>query len=345
MRLKRHVILLYAFFYVIGTHAHDTTSVQELEEVLIHGTRSEPLHAVGTHIIDADTLARMLQSVPGVQTRGSGGVSDMPSVRGLTDDRLRIKVDGMDLIASCPNHMNPALSYLDPSQLDILYVYAGIAPVSMGDDSIGATIVAETIAPQFAEPGQAPLLHGEVGAFYRSNGNAKTGTVSATWASTNASLSYTGASSQAEDYRAGGAFKTTHDTGRPGHSLALDKVGSSAWRTRNHALSLALKNEHHLIQASLGYQDMPYQLYPNQRMDLLNNEQKRVNVRYLGHFEHIAIEARIYREHVDHSMDFGTDRRFWYGSNSDIGIPCAPIRFVGDPNGTCAAGMPMRTSV
>ena len=353
MRPKHHVILLCVLVHTAVGHASDATHAHEFEEVLVHGTRSEPLQAVGAYSIDTDALARMrtsssdsarlLQRVPGVQVRSAGGVSGLPSVHGLADDRLRIKVDGMDLIASCPNHMNPALSYLDPSQLGALHVYAGIAPVSMGGDSIGATIVAETVAPLFAAPGQAPLLQGEASAFYRSNGNARIVNLGATWASANVSLSYTGANSQSDDYDAGGAFKTTRDTGRPGHTLALDEVGSSAWKTRNHALSLALKNEHHLLQASLGYQDMPYQLYPNQRMDLLDNEQKRINLRYQGHFERLTVEARAYREHVDHRMDFGADRRFWYGSNSGDGTFCTPIRFSGDPAGTCAAGMPMRT--
>ena len=53
-----------------------------------------------------------LRDVPGVSLYGAGGVSSLPSIHGLADDRLRVTVDGMDLIASCPNHMNPALSYI-----------------------------------------------------------------------------------------------------------------------------------------------------------------------------------------------------------------------------------------
>ena len=64
--------------------------------------------------------ASLLRNVPGVSLYGAGGVSSLPSIRGLADDRIRIKVDGMDLIASCPNHMNPALSYLDPSNVGTL---------------------------------------------------------------------------------------------------------------------------------------------------------------------------------------------------------------------------------
>ncbi|MDX9707748.1 MAG: TonB-dependent receptor, partial [Azospira sp.] len=57
------------------------------------------------------------------------------------------------------------------------------------------------------------------------------------------------------------------------------------------------------------------------------------------------LEARAYHETVDHKMDFGDDKRFWYGTRSGgaVGAPCSPIRFAGDPAGTCAAGMPMET--
>ena len=55
--------------------------------------------------------ATLLRDVPGISVYGAGGVSSLPAIHGLADDRLRIKVDGMDLIAACPNHMNPALSY------------------------------------------------------------------------------------------------------------------------------------------------------------------------------------------------------------------------------------------
>ena len=43
-------------------------------------------------------------------------VSSLPAIHGLADDRLRIKVDGMDLIASCPNHMNPARPTSTPAK-------------------------------------------------------------------------------------------------------------------------------------------------------------------------------------------------------------------------------------
>ncbi len=77
---------------------------------------------------------------------------------------------------------------------------------------------------------------------------------------------------------------------------------------------------------------------------MTENTQWRLNLRYLGSFDWGALEARAYHEKVDHEMDFGDDKRFWYGPASNavvggvpVGVPCAPI------GPTCAAGMPMET--
>ena len=286
--------------------------------------------------------ASLLREVPGVSLYGAGGVSSLPAIHGLADDRLRIKIDGMDLIASCPNHMNPALSYLDPSNVGSLKVYAGITPVSVGGDSIGGTIIADTPAPNFAVPGQGSLVKGEAGAFYRSNGGAKGANVSATYATESFSMTYSGATAESGNYQAGGDFKNYNFTGRAGHTLSRDEVGSTAYETANHTLGFAFKGGNHLFEVKLGYQDLPNQLYPNQRMDMLDNTQKRLNLRYLGQFDWGSLEARAYHEMVDHFMDFGSDKRYWYGPASGgsaalNGAPCSP------PGAACAAGMPMYT--
>ena len=287
--------------------------------------------------------AQLLSDVPGISLYGAGGVSSLPAIHGLADDRLRITVDGMDFIASCPNHMNPPLSYLNPGSIGKLKVYAGITPVSVGGDSIGGTIIAETLAPEFAAPGQSLLAKGEIGGFYRSNGDARGGNIAATMASENFNISYTASTAKANNYKAGGDFKTTTATGRNGHTLPRDEVGSTAYETRTQTLGFAMKGGNHLVEAKLGYQEVPEQRYPNQRMDMLDNTQKRFNLRYLGQFDWGSLEARAYRESVDHFMDFGADKRYWYGSNSGTGAPCSPIRFAGNPKGTCAEGMPMYT--
>lgn len=330
----------------------EVPATKNLGEILITAPADRPLpnntatlspSEIAARLAASSDTASLLREVPGVSLYGAGGVSSLPVIHGLADDRVRTRVDGMDLVASCPNHMNPALSYIDPSQVGTIKVYAGIAPVSAGGDSLGGAIVAETPTPAFSTQADTLLLKGELGLFWRSNGNARGGNLNATIASETLSLNYSGASAQSDNYTAARDFKSFTATGRAGHSLPRGEVGSTAYDTRNHTLGLAFRGGNHLLEARAGFQDMPYQLFPNQRMDLTDNTQHRLNLRYQGKFDWGQLEARLYREKVEHAMDFGADKRFWYGSLSGTGSPCSPIRFAGDPAGTCAAGMPMNT--
>ena len=288
--------------------------------------------------------ASLLRDVPGVSLNGAGGFSSLPAIRGLADDRLRIKVDGMDLVASCPNHMNPALSYIDPSNVGSLTVFAGITPVSLGGDSIGGSIIAESIAPEFAAPGAESINKGEIGGFYRSNNNARGGNFSATHAEQAFSLSYNSSYSKADNYTAGNDFKNSESTGRAGKTLPLDEVGSTAYENINQVLSLAVRSADHLLELKAGEQHVPEELFPNQRMDMTDNTQKWVNLRTRSTFDWGDLEAGAYHEKVNHSMDFGPDKRYWYGMASDApggnGKPCT-ISY--DMMTSCAGGMPMES--
>lgn len=286
--------------------------------------------------------ASLLRDLPGLSLQGAGGVSSLPSIRGLADDRIRIKVDGMDLIAACPNHMNPPLSYIDPGAVETLKVYAGASPVSVGGDSIGGSIVVESAAPEFAKPGQDKLLKGEAGAFYRSNGNAFGGNLAVTLAGEQFSFNYTGSSAQSGNYTAGDDFKNHTFSGRTGHTLARDEVGSTAYKSINHAVKLAWKGEDDLLEFKYGRQHIPYENFPNQRMDLTDNTSDQFNLAYTGQREWGKLKARAYYEHTRHEMDFGDDKRFYYGMASGGSNPpggngtfCAPI------SPSCAHGMPM----
>ncbi len=328
----------------------DDTAIATLPRVLVEADRASIAPA---RRVDADALRRgtatddtaaLLDRLPGVSINQAGGVSGLPSIRGLADDRLRVLVDGADITASCPNHMNPALSYVSPSAVGRIVVYPGVVPVSKGGDSIGGSIVVDTAPPTFAAAGEDPQFSGEIGAFYRSNGDAHGANASATWASERFRLHYAGSTARADDYRAGDDFKDYDFTGRAGHDLDRDEVGSTAYTAHNQRLDLAWTWGDHLVEAKLGWQSIPEQGFPNQRMDLTDNRQQRMHLRYLGDFDWGRLDVRGYRETLEHAMDFGADKRYWYGMASGGAFPpgggatpCAPIGM------TCAAGMPMLT--
>ena len=289
---------------------------------------------VGAAAADTETLqsgrtassdtAGLLRNLPGVSLFGAGGVSSLPSVHGLSDDRLRIQVDGMDLVSSCGNHMNPPLSYIDPTRVGSVRMFAGVTPVSVGGDSIGATIQVDSPAPEFAASGQGRLLKGQAGTFYRSNGNGMGANLSATYATEQMSLRYDGSTAQSDNYKAARNFKAAGPaaSNKPTQWLGDDEVGSSSYKTRNHALAYALRSDEHLVEMRLGLQDIPYQNYPNQRMDMTGNDSHQFNLRYQGQYAWGQLQARAYHEKTRHSMNFGEDKQFWYGPAGNVpGMP------------------------
>ncbi|MCW9057288.1 MAG: TonB-dependent receptor [Gammaproteobacteria bacterium] len=310
------------------------------EELNRTAVEAEELRALRP--VTSDT-ANLLKYTPGVSLYGAGGVSSLPVIHGLGDDRLRVKVDGMDLISACGNHMNAPLSYIDPSSVERIEVFAGIAPVSAGGDSIGGAILVESAAPEFAAPGEGTLQKGEVGAFYRSNGSARGGHVAATLANESLSLNYRGSTAQADNYKAGEDFKPAGLAAAGRGWLDGDEVGSTMYKSTNQSLSLGLQRDIHLLEFKVGVQDIPYQGWPNQRMDMTRNDSTQLNLDYEGDYDWGLLEARVYQEKTRHAMQFHDDKLFWYGSNSGApfpdGEPCVPSAGM---NG-CAAGMPMDT--
>lgn len=326
-------------------------TASKLDEIVVSAPGLNPLPQTRGQMNQIDVAgkrtgtsdsASLLKDVEGVSLYGAGGVSSLPAIRGLADDRLRIKVDGMDLISACGNHMNPPLSYIDPSNVSSVQVFAGITPVSLGGDSIGGTILVDSPDPEFARPGEGNLLKGEIGAFYRSNGDATGANLSASFANESLSVSYRGSTAKADNYEAGGDFKAAGLAAAGRGWLDGDEVGSSAYETSNQSLAMGYRHENHLVELKLGVQDIPEQGWPNQRMDMTGNHSEQVNLSYKGTFDWGALEARAYNETTRHEMQFGDDKLYWYGPNNvpnsdGIAGPILP-----GMNGR-AAGMPMDT--
>lgn len=282
---------------------------------------------------NSSDTASLLDGQPGISLYRAGGVSSLPSIHGLADDRIRIKVDGMDLISACANHMNPPLSYIDPANVEKIRVFAGITPVSLGGDSIGGTITVDSAVPEFAASAGELLLKGRASTFYRSNNDARGINLSTTVASDVLSVRYTGSIVEANNYRAGGNFKPAGLAANGRGWLDGDEVGSSRYKSENHALAFGLRHENHLLELKLGVQNIPYQGFPNQRMDMTDNDSEQVNLRYTGQYDWGKLKAGIYREQTRHSMNFGKDKQFWYGN-----APGMPMETEGSNTGVTVRG-------
>lgn len=326
--------------------------VQELDKVHVTGYYVTPLPADSSrqdeeslriHSAAVNDTAQLLGGIPGLSVQTGGGVSSLPSIHGMGGDRNRIVIDGMDFIASCPNNMNPPLSYIAPSKVGEIRVYAGITPVSAGGDSIGGSIQVQSAAPRFADPGDGWQLHATGSAGIRSNGKVRNADAAVTLAGEMLSFSADASVARADNYRAGGDFRDFTASGREGHEIPRDEVASSAYLVRNQSVRAAMQLDAHLLHASFAQQQIPLQGYPNQRMEMTANTLKRWQLGWEGSLDWGKLDARLWRENLRHSMGYGADRQYWYGMDttvpgtSEFTRPCAPISY------TCAAEMPMET--
>lgn len=250
-------------------------------------SRLDPSHE--TH--QSGDSARLIEQLPGASSLGAGGVSSLPVLDGQADDRLKIVVNGMNITSACPNHMNPALSYIDPSAIATLDVFAGISPVSQGGDSTGGSIIVQTADPQFAAAGEV-LTSGRLAGFYQSNGNTNGQNLRASLASENFSIGYLGSIVQGQNYKDGDG----------------NEVRSTEFKSGNQQLTLAGRHGAHLLSLELGWQDIPYQGFPNQYMDMTSNRSTSLNLRYKGDFDWGDIVANTYSHKVRHKMDMLSDK-------------------------------------
>jgi iron complex outermembrane receptor protein len=303
--------------------------------------KSLSAYDLGVGKASTSSTAALLQNLPGVYVYNPGGVSGLPMVDGLGDDRLTVSVGGMNLESACPNHMNSPLSYIDPTDIAKVSVYTGVAPVSVGGDSLGGAVSVDPLAPRFASPGSV-LKSGELGTYYRSNGDAAGANARVEIASDQFNVTYTGSEARSADYKAGADFKssTSYSADGAGYgsipSLPEDVVGSTFYKTFDQQLAVAAKGGSNLVELKIGTQDMPYQGFVNQYMDMLSNRSTQVSLRYTGEFDGADVDAEIDHQSVAHYMNFGADRQFVFANGvngDDMGMP---MRTASDTTGVKA---------
>ncbi|MCX7217457.1 MAG: TonB-dependent receptor plug domain-containing protein, partial [Burkholderiales bacterium] len=293
------------------------TAPKLLPEAVVQASKLPRIEAPSTSLDSTQITAKraassdttsLLKDTPGISINGAGGLSSLPAIHGMADDRIRIQVDGMDLISACANHMNSPLSYIDTSKVASVKVFAGIAPVSAGGDSIAGTIQVNSAAPEFAKNGEDLLIKGEVGAFYRSNANAHGANLAASIANQSLSLKYSASSTEAGNFTAAKDFKPAAQSMGTASFIQADEVASSSYKSEHQALAFAIRHQQHLLELQLGLQKMPYQGFPNQRMDMTGNDSRQINLHYTGQYLWGSLDARIYKENTQHKMNFLADK-------------------------------------
>ena len=191
----------------------------------------------------------------------------------------------MTVASSCPNHMNPPLSYIAPAQASQVTVMAGITPVSLGGDSLGGTVSIESRLPVFAEPGGQLHEEGSSTGFYRSNGNNYGGSLTEWVASRNLGIGYTGFWATNDDYTDGAGHKIT----------------STYAQSTDHTMTLAAQGAG-ILQASLHH--TPYEGFVSAQMGIVRNDADSLNLRYRRGIGVGTLDAHMFWQNTFHSNEY-----------------------------------------
>ncbi|QEO17469.1 TonB-dependent receptor [Acetobacter vaccinii] len=246
--------------------------------------------------------ASLFRDQPGFSSYAGGRLANLPVLNGMADDRVATFVDGVRISPACPNHMNPALSYIDPQSVQTATSVAGLTPVSSGGDSLGGSIIVERAPPRFARHGKI-LFTGSASGTYRSNGSGYAAHGDMTVANDMFSLRYNASYAEAGNYSAGGGF---------------GPVPSTEYLTYSHDITFGMHKGNHLLALTFSQQDTPREGFPNQYMDMTNNRSTGVNGKYTGTFDWGELEATGYWRRVSHAMNMLADKG---GHSATTGMP------------------------
>jgi len=285
--------LAIAFALTANSHPVRAADESSLSEITVTGVQIKQVGELDTRRINSSDTASLLDDAPGVSAYTNGGASSLPVIHGMNDDRVKVLVDGMSITSACANHMNPATSYIGATNVARTSVIAGLAPVSMGGDSIAGTIALTSTPPAFAASAEGLHKEGSLAASFRSINSGSTLSAAAAVASSSLSLGYAGSVDKASSYKDGNG----------------NLVRDTLYETRNHQLTLGVKSDSGTWVVKAGQQFIPYQGFVNQYMDMVKNDANYFNVNYKGDYAWGKLDARVYTQDTKHEMGFFTPEK------------------------------------
>ncbi|WP_133175096.1 TonB-dependent receptor plug domain-containing protein [Salinimonas sediminis] len=228
-----------------------------------------------------------------IRFASGGGISALPVLNGMMGDRIQILADGAPITAACGNQMNPPLSYLANSPVSQLVVSPAVSPVSAGADNIAGVIAIDTMQPVFVEESDFSWREGKAAFNYSSNPNSQTFALDARLANNQWFTGYSGSITTADSY----------DNG------ADELVPDTLYKMENHDLTVGYQDAQRLAVLKFTHQQVPYQGFPGQYMDMVDNRASGLSARYQQRFKAFTVNGHLSVRNVDHEMGFFSDEK------------------------------------
>lgn len=163
----------------------------------------EPAQSIVDPTADARAPAadagEYLRGLPGVDGVRMGGHGIDPVIRGQSQTRLNVRLDGANVYGGCPNRMDPPTAYAPIDTYDRVEVSRGVRSLIQGAAPGGTVDLIRRTEPFAA----GEHLRGRAGAGYQSNGARRNAFADVTVGGTQGYARFLGSYSDADDYEDG----------------------------------------------------------------------------------------------------------------------------------------------
>jgi iron complex outermembrane receptor protein len=162
-------------FLLIAPTLHAREQTIQLKEIVVEGKAETPPTATVVPMEGAATgipadAADFLRDINGISGTRMGGHGIDPIIRGQSQTRLNILLDGAYIHGGCPNRMDPPTAYSAMESYDSVTIIKGSQTVRYGGGGSGGTVLFQRRPPQF-EPDKHYRVRIDTG--YKSNSGTK----------------------------------------------------------------------------------------------------------------------------------------------------------------------------
>lgn len=232
------------------------------------------------HIMPSADGGDFLRSISGVSGTRMGGHGIDPIIRGQSQTRLNILLDGAFVHGGCPNRMDPPTAYSPMETYDSVTVLKGSQTVRYGGGGSGGTVLLERNTQRLSDDKPS---RGHFAAGFKGNSDTRDLSADVTAGNTQGFVRGIAQWSEADNYRDGAerAVRSAYQT--QSGTLILGYTPDNKTRAE---LSLESNREDDVLFAGAG-------------MDAPESEHQAVRLR----FKRDSLNAELYYSDVFHRMD------------------------------------------
>lgn len=274
---------------VAGAAESAAPATDMLDTVRVHDNPPSPAYSPlqTERLSPGRESADVLRDLLGVSGSRMGGHGTDVSIRGLSQTRINVLLDGAYVHGGCPNRMDPPTAYAATGNYEEVTVIRGAQTLEYGGGGSGGTILFERVTERFDGEESA---RGELDAGYRGNSNTTDLGIDVAAGSEHGFARFIGSHTDAHNYDDGDGDEVRTAYTERGGTLIFGYTPSDAVRA----------------EISFERQETRDLLFPGAGMDspFADNDTLRLkydNEALGGPVDRVKIE--VYRSEVEHEMD------------------------------------------